>query len=156
MKYLKKFNGLTTPTVDKIKSEDMFVEHIRQTDSNFIKLQNEFTDFANDCLAYLVDQGFIISVEVRNTYDGYLIEFTLVKNEGDINFTWNSIKDDFIPFLELVKEKFIVDHIVKFTTNKITTLNIDVVINDDTNVSGGSILRNNNIRNISFFIKDYK
>jgi len=132
-----------------------YLKKFKATDSNFIKLKNEFTDFANDCLAYLVDQGFIISVEVRNTYDGYLIEFTLVKNEGDINFTWNSIKDDFIPFLELVKEKFIVDHIVKFTKNKITTLNIDVVINDDTK-SGGSILRNNNIRNISFFIKDYK
>jgi len=140
MRYLRKYNENFT---------DM-------TDSNLMKLQNDFRDFANDCLAYLVDEGFIISVAVRNTYDGCLLEFTLVKNQDDINFTWNSIKDDFIPFLELVKEKFIVDHIVKFTTNKITTLNIDVVINDDTNISGGSILRDDYIRNISFFIKDYK
>jgi hypothetical protein len=146
MRYLRKYNENFT---------DM-------TDPNLMKLQNDFRDFANDCLAYLVDEGFIISVAVRNTYDGCLLEFTLVKNQDDINFgserinfTWNSIKDDFIPFLELVKEKFIVDHIVKFTTNKITTLNIDVVINDDTNISGG-ILRNDYIRNISFFIKDYK
>jgi hypothetical protein len=148
MRYLRKYNENFT---------DM-------TDPNLMKLQNEFRDFANDCLAYLVDEGFIISVAVRNTYDGCLLEFNLVRNETDpkkekmynIDFAWNSIKDDFIPFLELVKEKFIVDHIVKFTTNKITTLNIDVVINDDINVSGGSILRDDNIRNISFFIKDYR
>jgi hypothetical protein len=139
-------------------------EFTGMTDPNLIKLQNEFRDFANDCLAYLVDEGFVISVAVRNTYDGCLLEFTLVRNEIDpkkekrynIDFSWNSIKDDFIPFLEMVKEKFIVDHIIKFITNKITTLNIDVAINDDTNV-GGSILRDKkNIMNISFFIKDYK
>jgi hypothetical protein len=146
MRYLRKYNE---------KFTDM-------TDPNLMKLQNEFRDFANDCLAYLVDEGFIISVAVRNAYDGCLLEFTLVKNQDDINFgrerinfTWNSIKDDFIPFLEMVKEKFIVDHIITFIKNKITTLNIDVVINDDTNV-GGSILRDDYIRNISFFIKDYK
>ena len=145
-----------------------YLKKFKATDSNFIKLKNEFTDFANDCLAYLVDQGFIISVKVRNTntYDSCLLEFTLVKNEGDINFqngwSWDSIKDDFIPFLELVKEKFIVDHIVKFTTigfgyyGKINTLNIDFVINDDTTTTRCILRNNNNIRNISFSIKDYK
>lgn len=144
MRYLRKYNENFT---------DM-------TDPNLMKLQNDFRDFANDYLAYLVDEGFIISVAVRNTYDGCLLEFSLVKKEGD--WSWDSVKDDFIPFLEMVKEKFIVDHIVSFTTNKITSLYIDSVINDN-NVSGlilrsgdGPMSKSDIIRNISFFIKDYK
>jgi hypothetical protein len=142
MRYLRKYNE---------KFTDM-------TDPNLMKLQNEFRDFANDCLAYLKDDGFIISVAVRNTYDGCLLEFSLVKKEGD--WSWDSIKDDFIPFLEMVKEKFIVDHIVSFTTNKITSLYIDTVINDNVSDlilrSGDSMSKSDSIRNISFFIKDYK
>ena len=160
MKYLKTFEGLTTSVVDKIKSEDMFVEHIT-TDSNFIKLKNEFTDFANDCLAYLVDQGFIISVEIINTYDGYLIEFTLVKNEGDINFqngwSWDSIKDDFIPFLEMCNDKFVVFNIkIKGFGNYQVDVNDLISEKSDCPAlrTNKSTLKEHKINNISFFIEN--
>ena len=101
MKYLMKYN-----------------ESIKEID--FDKLVNDFKNLSNECLAYLVDDGFTISIRKDgNPFVGYYISFSLTiektignPDEGgryiSENFSWKDIKDDFIPYLQMVKEKFLI------------------------------------------------
>ena len=63
--------------------------------------EDEVKDFCSDNLAYLTDDDFSLSVY---KYGDGVIEIMLNKNEG--NFGWLDIKDDFIPFIELLKSKY--------------------------------------------------
>ena len=122
MKYLKKYNE----SADNKDSKELL------------------TKISNECLAYLLDDGYQLHFSYSDLvgcwYNG--IDFRINKPEFE-RFTWKDIKDDFIPFIEMVNDKFkILD---KITNNEITkvsqpfifytstgtyTLSLDNLIND--------------------------
>jgi len=77
MKYLKRFN----------ESVDM---------------EAELKSFTEDCLAYLLDDG--LNVEVQRAYkqEGYEIALYNATRE----FTWRQIKDYYIPFIQLLSNRY--------------------------------------------------
>jgi hypothetical protein len=80
MKHLKRFNeGL---------SEDDF---------------NELKKFCESCLAYLLDDG--LEIEFNETYfeEEIFYDITLFSENG---FYWNQIKDDYIPFIQLLSSRY--------------------------------------------------
>lgn len=123
MKYLKKFNE-SNNTSEKLSILD------------------EIKKFCELYLVYLLDDGF--ELDYSDNDDEYdddyeLLEIYLYKIHDDhenTGFTWNSIKDHYIPFLTLLIEKFdIQDKISLYDKdrNPLTVQHIDInkIINDE-------------------------
>lgn len=80
-------------------------------------------DLCEQHLVYLQDEGFIYDVDLNpdlgqdnsDLYDSGYIIFKLGKN--DEGFSWNEIKDRFIPFLIMLKKEFDVLEEVQFSIN---------------------------------------
>jgi hypothetical protein len=60
--------------------------------------------FCEENLAYLLDEGF--KVKVRKEYKEVKIEIHKFYFPNWTKFTWNDVKDDLIPFLEVLREKY--------------------------------------------------
>lgn len=78
MKYLKKF----------LIKESVDIEEVQ--------------DFCDNALAYLIDEGF--SVEI-NQFNGKGYISILLKIPNDV-FYWSEYKDDIIPFIEYLYERY--------------------------------------------------
>jgi hypothetical protein len=120
MKYLKKYNE----SVDNKDSKELL------------------TKISNECLAYLLDDGYQLRFSYSDLcwYNG--IDFRINKPEFE-RFTWKDIKDDFIPFIEIINDKFkILDQITNNEITKVSqpfifytstgtyTVSLDNLIND--------------------------
>ena len=72
----------------------------------FEQFEEDLEDFCNNSLAYLLDDGFDLFIVDRAIY---LSKPVLTDNRdyGDDNkaFKWDYVKDDFIPFIELLSIK---------------------------------------------------
>ena len=83
MKYLKRFNEsvdmetVNLPTAFKLKS------------------------FTEDCLAYLLDDGLNVEVQKAYKQEGYEISLYNARE-----FTWRQIKDYYIPFIQLLSNRY--------------------------------------------------
>lgn len=91
MIYLKKFN------------EDLTQDEIK-----------ELTQFGQDCLAYLLDEGFEFDYE-RSIGDCWWFDLYGPQDEYEnpIAYTWDQVKDYYIPFLHLLKARYkLVDNII--------------------------------------------
>lgn len=97
MKYLRKFN-------ESKNGWDMI--------ENFDNLQK----FCNQYLIYLLDEGFELDYDDDEENEVDHIEVYLFKKEYReiVLFTWDDIKDHYIPFLTLLKEKFDVEDYIYF------------------------------------------
>ena len=126
MKHLKRFNESLQPVeVDQLK------------------------DFCETSLAYLLDDGYNVSVSVRDKVkypekQHTIVSFGLKGNMGYRLFDWNDVKDYYIPFLQMLVRRYellpfgMYDKICYFNTEggfKYFTL--EQVINDD--ISIGSL-----------------
>ena len=87
MKYLKRFNEAK---IIDTSSQELFISKLE--------------DFCEENLAYLLDEGYYVGVE--NLGDYSKIRFT---NRGK-DIIWSDIKDDFSPFIELLREKYDIDN----------------------------------------------
>ena len=140
-------------------------EFTGMTDPNLIELVSNIKKLADESLAYLHDDGFSISVR-RSSYCptfGYLPEFTIEKRKEKfneytnscrntkVNFTWEEIKDDFIPFIEMCNEKYLFMNVAIFNTFGFHQVQIDDLINDNLNPT---LLKD--IVGIRFYIQGYK
>lgn len=135
-------------------------EFTGMTDPNLIELVGHIKKLADESLAYLHDDGFSISVR-RSSYGptfGYLPEFSIVKRKEKfneyttkVNFTWEEIKDDFIPFIEMCSEKYIFINGVIFNTFGFHQVQIDDLITDNL---PHKLLKD--LVSISFYIQGYK
>jgi hypothetical protein len=142
-------------------------EFTGMTDPNLIKLVNDLKNFANDSLAYLIDDGFSVSVgrksylvDLYNPIKGYLPEFSILKRKGEVDeyntakvekFTWEEIKDDFIPFIEMCNEKYLFMNGAIFNTFGFHQVQIDDLINDNLTPT---LLKD--LVGIRFYIQGYK
>ena len=108
-------------------------------------LLQDFKTLANNCLAYLIDDGF--------QFDIYRAENHLSVQSGTFKFSLSKlvggkyIKDDFIPFVQLVKEKFIISnaYLIRYKER-----------DDVSDTDKRKRLYNSEIESIDFVIKGYK
>jgi len=118
MKYLKRFN------------ENLLIEKFEfneeKSDINN-KLYKNLVSISTDCLANLADNFFI---EINEFYGYYTLTIY-------INDTFDSIKDDIIPFILMLKEKGIKiqDDEIEFCHDEYnsTTINVDDIIKYEDN-----------------------
>ena len=142
MRYLKRFNEGIFDKKDLLLDVDML---------------------AKDCLAYLIDAGFTPAVYYHtpsNPDNG--VDFYLFKGDNPrVSFKWEDIKDDFIPFLELVKERFIIHNeygkVIDIKTNYYNyTLTIKDILDDNVGRIVDSGIVNSEIKGIEFQIRGHK
>lgn len=76
---------------------------------------NEIETFIKNNLAYILDEGFTYKVNFK-FYGGrmnYIVKIDKIEQKGNnrrqLFFRWKNIKDDFIPFLELLNENYTLD-----------------------------------------------
>lgn len=82
MKYLRKFNEATESDVKKL------------------------SEFVDEHLAYLSDKGYKFEIDYNSNQTGIYI---YGKN---IRFNYDSMKDDFIPFMQVLSKKYIISNII--------------------------------------------
>lgn len=116
MKFLKRFNEVNDP----------YDEYI----SNLYKI-------CNDALVYLIDEGFSISIQDNKVnYKPIRIDVNPEGNGLKSSFKWSEVKNDIIPLLELLSEKYEFDdfepiHFSEVLSDTYTyTYTLDDVIND--------------------------
>jgi hypothetical protein len=84
----------------------------------FLEKVDDLQKFCNDNLAYLIDEGFNVEVTYGLGREKYTcIEITKIQ---DINsrkisvFNWEDYKQDIIPFIEYLYEKYNFDSTIEF------------------------------------------
>lgn len=73
--------------------------------------KTELKSFAESYLAYLMDEGFVIGINLDRHEDDLDIDLHLTNPdntiyENDIPFLWEDIKDHFIPFMTMFSKKY--------------------------------------------------
>lgn len=109
MKYLKSFNENKINFIDNLKS------------------------FCDNHLAFLIDNGFIVRTHSKK--NDYCIEIIKGWSDGRFisvtDFTWDEIKDDFIPFFEMLSNKYIIDDCnFRGDMETLNTREISISLND--------------------------
>jgi hypothetical protein len=98
---------------------------------------DEIRDFCETHLAYLVDEDFV--VEVSNDYTHKNFHISILKEGSKYKgFTWEEVKDYFIPFLthlsrkySICYEKVMFSPLVKKFPQQYTSYNVDRIISED-------------------------
>ena len=79
---------------------------------------NELKEFSENCLAYLLDEGFELELVDRNGRESndpsfdedaeyFWVDLYGPTENGDtISYSWDQIKDYYIPFLKLVQKRY--------------------------------------------------
>jgi len=82
---------------------------------NFSSGVSEIETFIKNNLAYILDEGFTYKVNFKQ-YGGrinYPVRIHKIEEKGinrnQVIFNWDDVKDDVIPFLELLNEKYTLD-----------------------------------------------
>lgn len=94
---------------------------------NYISFENKYDllkEFCDENLAYLKDVGFFYSVDesVVNNYD-YNQEVCIKILRKDLNeFTWEDIKYDLIPFVQLARRKYSMKRKFRIYTDKYNSI----------------------------------
>jgi hypothetical protein len=100
--------------------------------------EDELQDFCDTYLAYLKDDGFNVYINSAGWTDGQGEITILRRNEDGFTldeFSWDEVKDHFIPFLQMLYKEYnydkSTDKIIFFTPNaKYITKSFDEVVND--------------------------
>lgn len=79
-----------------------------------VQFRQELQKFCDGYLAFLIDDGYSVWVTDRNDYFEFKVRLIKpVKTESNIfvrdPFEWNDVKEDFMPFFEILKEKYFID-----------------------------------------------
>jgi len=92
------------------------MKHLRKFNESLNK--EELQDFCDTYLAYLLDEGY--SIEVSGS-DEYVL---VLRNENrptnvpmdspELLFTWEEVKDQFIPFLHMLSKQYTITRSIKF------------------------------------------
>lgn len=99
MKYLKLFED------NRAEVEKMCIN---------VKFKNKLNEFCDTYLAYLIDRGFTIQIKYnrdRNKVSGSIPRFLIVisrfrNDRFRYKFTWDDIKDEFIPFFDMLSREY--------------------------------------------------
>ena len=81
------------------------------TEQGYKKIVDDLQEFCNIYLIDLVDLGFKIDVNYIPQY--YHIELIIWKRKGSLltdYFKWNDVKDNFLPFYEMLQYNYKLDY----------------------------------------------
>ncbi len=96
------------------------MKHIKQFNESSKESVKEFCEVN---LAYLIDEGFVIELVNMNMEPGYLIK--LRKRGGW--FRWSDIKDEFMPFINIVQREYTLMHnYLQFTRSNNETNSVKI------------------------------
>ncbi len=77
----------------------------------------ELEEFCNENLSYLLDSDFNLRVESYGSRNSiFLKSQRSITSNLDVGLNWLDIKDDFIPFIEILNEKYKILHDIEFDT----------------------------------------
>lgn len=92
------------------------MKHLKRFNENLTQDElHELKQFGDSCFAYLLDEGFEFDYEngIAEDYWWFDLYGPLDEDENTIIFTWDQVKDYYIPFLKLLKARYkLVDDIV--------------------------------------------
>jgi hypothetical protein len=77
-----------------------------------VDLENDLKDFCETYLAYLLDEDFQLDViwmghdYMVHPEDCYTINLIKLNDYGATGFTWNEVKDSYIPFLHMLDKQY--------------------------------------------------
>lgn len=108
LRYLKRFNESNfDPKVLSWIKDNLDMIPINDSQYRMAKLEYDFAklrEFCEENLAYLIDEGYYVGVENLGDYSKIRITF-----KGK-DIVWDNFKDDFLPFIELLREKYYIDN----------------------------------------------
>lgn len=100
-----------------------YIKHFRITESSNQQYIDEVKDLADSSLVYLLDEGF--KLEYFNPNMLYEVTIKLSKPDDNFGFTWNDIKDYYIPFLQRLVNNYVdISAQVYFKSDNLRHLNI--------------------------------
>ena len=122
-----------------------FNEFIKESIGSFEKWYDDLEKFFQNNLAYLIDDNYI---EFRLDEDDSESDLPCsIMSTTDISVEWEKIKLDFIPFIELLDTKYILDNSTIFfdENDDVHYFKIEDILEDNINIE--------NINTIMFSIK---
>jgi len=122
------------------------MKHIRKFNESVYNVQDELTEFTNNSLAYLIDDGINIIVENWNTVTEEYRILLMVWPIGHGKTKWDNMKDDVIPFLTVLNTRY-----------NLITVKIAYTNNEDADAFDETIVRfdKNTLKEIEKFNTDY-
>lgn len=95
---------LDTQPLNKVSYIDIFLSGEKEKLNESLSPKEELEDFCDTHLAYLTDKNF--EVEYTEQYGGHMTE-VVIKTSGVTQiFTWDEVKDHFIPFLHMLSKQY--------------------------------------------------
>ena len=125
------------------------MKHLKPFNENKENLVEEVQDFCNNSLAYLLDEGYDISISLRDKVysrgvkisdkQHLIVSLGLPANsEGYFKlFSWNDVKDSYIPFIQMLVRRYELlpynsnAHVYFNTEMGLKYLSLEQVINDE-------------------------
>jgi hypothetical protein len=93
----------------KVSYIDIFLSGEKEKLNESLSPKEELEDFCDTHLAYLTDEGF--SIDYEELYGGHCTNITIRHSKRDKNkyshdFSWDEVKDRFIPFLQMLSKEY--------------------------------------------------
>ena len=93
----------------KVSYIDIFLSGEKDVLNESLSPKEELEDFCDTHLAYLTDEGFFI--EYEELYSGHYTNITIRHSKREDtkyshDFSWDEIKDRFIPFLQILSKEY--------------------------------------------------
>ena len=93
----------------KVSYIDIFLSGEKDILNESLSPKEELEDFCDTYLSYLTDEGF--SIEYEELYGGHCTNITIRHSKRDKNkyfhdFSWDEVKDRFIPFLHILSKEY--------------------------------------------------
>ena len=100
---------LDTQPLNKVSYIDIFLSGEKEQLNESLSPKEELEDFCDTHLSYLTDEGF--SIEYEERYGGHFTNVTIRHSKREDNkyshdFSWDEIKDRFIPFLQMLSKEY--------------------------------------------------
>jgi len=81
------------------------MKHLKKFNESLEDWDSSLKDFCETSLAYLLDEDFSVFVTQEDHHKNVMLK----KEGGKSYFTWNSVKDYYIPFVQLLEKKYELD-----------------------------------------------
>ena len=100
---------MDTLPIYKVSYIDIFLSGEKDGLNESLSHKEEIKDFCDTHLAYLTDEGF--SIDYEELYGGHCTDVTIRHSRREDSkyshdFSWDEIKDRFIPFLHILSKEY--------------------------------------------------
>ena len=121
---------MTYRTLHYLKRFNEALEETKLTEEQI----EELKDFCEISLVYLLDEDFELNIDSRYPGSSGNVSFYLKRKSG---FTWDEIKDYFIPFLQRLSNKYVIQDRIMFSFNDAYQM---IVVKDNEYLSVKSLI----------------